>query len=116
MASEAAAFLQQAVAQGSRARGGGEALSVHDGVVDHHGDRGGGSGVARGRDELGRAGWHSGTGGGIGARGRSARGAGIRQRGKVRIFTKILVVILGNSGGVFSSLLPGRKGLGGRGE
>ena len=116
LASEAAAFLQQAVAQGSGARGGGEALAIHDGVVDHHGDRGGGSGIARSGDEVRRAGWHSGTGGGRDARGGGARGTGIRQRRKVRIFTKILVVITGDLGGVFSSLLPGSEGLGGRGE
>ena len=116
LASEAAAFLQQAVAQGSGARGGGEALAVHDGTVDHHGDGGGGSGIARSRDEVGRAGWHSGTGGGGGARDRGARGAGIGQRREVRIFTKIFVVIAGCLGGVFSSLLPGSKGLWGRGE
>ena len=116
LASEAAAFLQQAVAQGSGARGGGEVLVVHDGVVDHHGDRGGGSGIIRSGDEMRCAGWNSGRGGGGGARGRSARGVGIRQRGKVRIFTKILIVIMGDVGGVFSSLLPGSKGLRGRGE
>ena len=116
LASEAAAFLQQSVAQGSRARGGGEALAIHDGMVDHHGDGGRGSGVARSGDEVGRAGWHSGTGGGRGARDRGARGARIRQRRKVRIFTEILVVVAVDLGGVFSSLLPGSKGLGGRGE
>ena len=116
LASEAATFLQQAVAQGSGARGGGEALAIHDGAVDHHGDRGGGSGVARSGDEVRRAGWHSGTDGGRGARGGSTRGAGIRERRKVRIFTKILVVIAGDLGGVFSSLLPGSKSLGSRGE
>ena len=116
LASKAAAFLQQAVAQGDRARGGGEALAVHDGAVDHHGDRGGGSGVARSRDKVGRAGWHSGTGGGGDARGRGTRGARVGQRRKVRIFTKILVVIAGDLGSVFSSLLPSSKGLGSRGE
>ena len=116
LASEAAAFLQQAVAQGSRARGGGEALAIHDGVVDHHGDGGGGSGVTGSRDEVGRASWHSDTGRGGDAGGRGARGARVRQRREVRIFTKILVVITGDLGGVFSSLLPSSEGFGGGGE
>ena len=77
LASEAASFLQQAVAQGSGVCGGGEALVVHDGVVNHHGDRGRRSGVAGSGDEVRCAGWHSGTGGGVGARGGGARGAGI---------------------------------------
>ena len=92
------------------------ALAIHDGAVDHHGDRGRGSGIARSGDKVRCAGWHSGTGRGIGTRGRGARGAGIRQGRKVRIFTKILVVIAGDLGGVFSSLLPSSKGLGSRGE
>jgi hypothetical protein len=116
LASKAAALLQQAVAQGSGTCGGGEALAFHDGAVDHHGDRGGGSGIARSGDEVRRAGWHGGTGRGRDARGGSARGARVGQRRKVRIFTKILVVITVDLGGVFGSLLPGSKGLGSRGE
>ena len=68
------------------------------------------------RDKVRRAGWHSGMGRGRGVRGGSVSGMGIRQRGKVHIFTQIIIVVMGDLGGVFSSLLPGSEGLGSRGE
>ena len=82
LASEEAPFLQQAVVQGSGTCSSGEVLAVHDSVVNHHEDGGGGSG-----DEVGRAGWHSSAGRGRGARGSGVRGAGIWQRREVHILS-----------------------------
>lgn len=69
LAAKAASFLQQAIAQGGGMCGSSKVLAVHDGAVDHYGDRGRGSGIAKSWDKVRHAGWHSGMGGGRGMRG-----------------------------------------------